>query len=80
MFIKLQTIEQAQNWLTHNNNLVGYTGEGKTKTLAQPVQGADDLYYISLAKERWNGEELAEPLELLDGVIVGEFERELESE
>ena len=79
MFIKCLTLEQATEWITHNDLLVGYDGEGKTKTLANPIEGVDG-WFISLAKERWNGEELAEPLELLDGVIVGEFERELESE
>lgn len=77
MFIKFNTIEQANNWLSHNNNLVGYNGEGKTKTLSQPIEGADGLYYISLAIERWDGVNLAEPLELLDGEIVESFERKV---
>lgn len=39
------------------------------------LKEGDDGWFISLSKERWNGEELAEPLELLDGVIVDKFER-----
>ena len=75
MFIQLETIEQARAWLAYNDNLVGYTGEGLTRTLSKPTEGADGKFYISLANERWNGEELAEPLELLEGVIVESFER-----
>ncbi|MGD1832488.1 MAG: hypothetical protein ACPKOP_03995 [Sphaerochaetaceae bacterium] len=75
MFIQFETIDSANAWLAHNDALVGYTGEGKTKTLSQPTEGADGFWYVSLATERWDAEGLAEPLELLDGVIVESFER-----
>lgn len=78
MFIQFEKLEQTQAWLAHNDELVGYTGEGMTKTLSQPIEGADGLWYISLASERWNGEELAEHLELLNGVIVETFDRKQE--
>ncbi len=80
MFIQFETLEQAQAWLAHNDELVGYTGEGMTKTLSLPTEGADGLWYISLASERWDGENLAKPLELLDGVIVESFERKTTDE
>ena len=79
MFIQFKTELEVQEWITHNNKLVGYNGEGKTKTLTNPVEGVDG-WYLSLASERWNGEGLAEPLELLDGAIIESFERIIQEE
>lgn len=75
MYIKFSTKESADNWVTHNNLLVGYDGEhGATNSLTEPFE-AKDGYIITLAKNRWDGGELAEPLELLDGELVETFER-----
>lgn len=76
MYLQFQTIEQAESWLSHNDALVGYPGS-RTRSLSQPIEGADGIYYISLSPERWNSEGLAEPLELLDGEIVESFERKV---
>ncbi len=77
MFLKFESELKANKWVAHNDALVGYDPESdaKTRTLAKAVIGVDSNIYIGLAKERWNGEELAEPLELLEGEIVESFER-----
>ena len=74
MFIKFDTIEKATAWIAHNDKLVGYDGEGSTRTLTKPIEGKEG-YYLSLSPERWAEGMLAPPLELLDGVIVKNFER-----
>ena len=69
MFIKFDTKILATAWIAHNDLLVGYDGTGGTRTLAEPKEGVEG-WFISLSPERWCEELLAEPLELLDGVIV----------
>ena len=72
MFLKFKSELKASEWIDHNNAIVGYDSESeaKTRTLAKAIEGADGGFYISLSRERWDGENLAEPLELLEAVIV----------
>ena len=74
MFIKFDTKILATEWIARNDLLVGYDGEGSTRTLAEPKEGVEG-WFIGLSPERWTEGVLAEPLELLDGVIVEDFER-----